>query len=88
MVFGDDSVMRRSHALQEMMAFARAIVEDGEVSDAEAKGFRAWIEANPDVVGLPQLDSILDILANYFADGRLSDVERERLARALERFGG
>ena len=87
-VFGDDSVMRRSHALQEMMAFARAIVEDGEVSDSEAKGFRAWIEANPDVRGIPQLDPILDILANFFADGRLSEVERERLARALERFGG
>jgi hypothetical protein len=87
-VFGDDSVMRRSHALQEMMAFARAIIEDGEVSDSEAAGFRAWVEANPDVLGIPQLDPILDVLANFFADGRLSDVERERLAQALERFGG
>lgn len=81
MVFGDDSVMRRSHALRGMMAFARAIVEDGEVSDAEAAGFRAWIEANSDVIGLPQLDAILDILTNYFADGRLSAVER-KTARA------
>lgn len=88
MVFGDDSVMRRSRALQEMMAFARAIVEDGEVSDSEATGFRAWIDANPDLRGLPQLDEIFNLLVNFFADGRLSDVEREQLTRALERLGG
>lgn len=84
----DDSVMARSDALREMMRFARAIVEDGEVSDSEAKGFHAWIEANPHVRGLPAVDDILGILTNAFHDGTLSDSEREELARLLERFGG
>lgn len=84
----DDSVMRRSDALRELMRFARAIVEDGRVSDAEAKGFHAWIEANPDVRGLQPVDEILGILTNSFDDGRLSDEERGELAGLLERFGG
>jgi hypothetical protein len=48
----DESVMRRSNALREMMGFARAIIADGYVSESEAKGFQAWIEANEDVVGI------------------------------------
>ena len=84
----DDSVLRRSDALREMMTFARAIVEDGEVSETEAKGLHAWIHANPDVAGLPQVDQLVGILTNYFSDGRLSDRERTHLAEMLERFGG
>lgn len=84
----DDSVMRRSDALREMMGFARAIVEDGHVSETEAKGLHAWIRANPEIASLPQVDQIVGILANYFADGSLSDRERALLTRALEDFGG
>lgn len=84
----DDSVMRRSDALRRMMQFARAIIEDGSVSDAEAKGFQAWIEANPDVIGLQSVDEIVGILTNFFDDGELSDEERAQLVTVLERFGG
>lgn len=84
----DDSVMARNDALREMMRLARAIVANGEVSDSEAKGFYAWIEANPHVRGLPAVDEILGILTNAFADGELSDAEREELVQLLERFGG
>lgn len=80
--------MRRSDALREMMSFARAIIEDGEVSISEATGFRAWIESNPDVVGLPQVEEIVGILRNVLADGRISDGERDYLRDALARFGG
>lgn len=84
----DDSVMRRSDALRELMRFARAIVEDGRVSDAEVKGLHAWIEANPDVRGLQPVDDILGILTNVFDDGRVSEDERRELGELLERFGG
>lgn len=84
----DDSVMRRSDALREMMGFARAIVADGEISEAEAKGFHAWIQSHPDVLGLQMVDEIVEILTNVFADGKLSDKERAHLVDALERFGG
>ena len=84
----DDSVMRRSDALREMMSFARAIVEDGEVSVSEATGFQAWIESNPDVIGLPQVEEIVGILRNVLADGKISDDERDHLGDVLQRFGG
>ena len=84
----DDSVMRRSDALREMMRFARAIVEDGHVSDSEAKGLHAWILANPEIASLPQVDQIVGILTNFFSDGKLSERERALLAELLEGFGG
>lgn len=84
----DDSVMARNDALRELMGFARAIIEDGEVSESEAKGFQAWIEANSHVRGLQAVEDIIGILTNVFHDGRLTDAEREELGSILERFGG
>jgi hypothetical protein len=84
----DDSVMARNDALREMMDFAQAIVEDGVVSESEAKGFQAWIEAHPHVRGLAAVDDIIGILTNALHDGHLSDAEHEEIARLLERFGG
>jgi hypothetical protein len=84
----DDSVMRRSDALKEMMRLARSLVSDGVVTNMEAKVFHAWIERNPDVKGIAAVDEIVGILTNVFADRRLSDEEREQLAKLLEEFGG
>ena len=84
----DDSVLRRSRALREMMQFARAIIADGKVSESEAKGLQAWIEANPDVIGIAAVDEIVGILTNFFSDGHLSDKEKEQLVEVLESFGG
>lgn len=83
----DDSTTARNDALRELMGFARAILEDGEVSESEAKGFQAWIEANAHVRGLQSVEDITGILTNAFDDGRLTDAEREELAEILERFG-
>lgn len=84
----DDSVMRRSDALHEMMGLARAIVADGVVSDAEAKAFQAWIDSHPDVIGIQSVDEIVGILTNVFSDGQISDGERAQLAEILEGFSG
>ena len=84
----DDSVMARNSALRELMRLARVIVADGVVSDSEAKGFHAWIEANPHVRGIPQVDDMLGILTNVIHDGQLTDAEKKELAELLERFGG
>jgi hypothetical protein len=84
----DDSVLRRSNALHDMMTFARSIVADGKVSEREAKDFQAWIESHPDVVGIRAVDEIVGILTNVFSDGLLSAREREQLVDVLERFGG
>lgn len=84
----DDSVMRRNHALRDAMQFARDIISDGTVSHAQAKGFQAWIESNPDIQGIQAVDEIVGILANVFADGRLTEEEKAQLTDVLERFGG
>ncbi len=84
----DDSVLRRADSLRELMHFSRAIVEDGEVSETEANGLRAWIQANPEVASLPQVHRIVEILWNYFADGTLTPSERDHLKEILEDFGG
>lgn len=84
----DESVMRRSNALRETMSFARAILADGEVSDSEATGFKHWLAANSDVIGLPAIDEIVGVLENIFSDGHISESERRHLVELLERFGG
>ena len=84
----DDTIMRRSDALQEMMRLARSLVSDGEVTDMEAKVFHAWIKRNPDVKGIVAVDEMVGILTNVFADGRLTDAEKSQLVSLLEDFGG
>lgn len=84
----DDSVMRRSDTLREMMRLARKILSDGVVSEAEAVAFRAWIERNPDVSGVAKVEQIVGLLRNAFSDGRLTADERRRLAEALDDFQG
>jgi hypothetical protein len=84
----DDTMMRRSDALQEMMRLARSLVSDGEVTDMEAKVFHSWIKRNPDVKGIVAVDEIVGILTNVFADGRLTDAEKSQLVSLLEDFGG
>ncbi|MGD2046693.1 MAG: hypothetical protein PVJ80_15575 [Gemmatimonadota bacterium] len=84
----DDSVMRRSDALQEMMRLARSLISDGVLTDMEAKVFHAWIERHPHVKGIAAVDEIVGLLRNVFDDGRLSEPERSQLAKLLKEFGG
>lgn len=84
----DDSVMRRSDALQEMMRLARSLISDGVLTDMEAKVFHAWIERHPDVKGITAVDEIVGLLRNVFDDGRLTEPERSQLAELLKEFGG
>ncbi|HUF75653.1 MAG TPA: hypothetical protein VMM35_05210 [Longimicrobiales bacterium] len=84
----DDSMMRRSDALREMMRLARAIIADGVVTDEEARRLNAWIEGNPDVKGIPAVDDIIGLLTDVLADGRITEPERTELALVLKEFGG
>ena len=71
-----------------MMELAREILEDGEVTKAEATRFRTWVEDHPDVVGIPGVEEAVGVITNVLDDGRLSGSEKAQLAEALERFGG
>ena len=84
----DDSVLRRSKALQEMLRLARSMVADDDVSEMEAKVFQAWIDRNPDMLGVWPVSELVGILRNAFADGRLSKSERDELTALLNRVAG
>lgn len=84
----DDSIMRRSDALKTMLGFARTIVADGELSDGEIDAFDTWIEANPEVRGVPAVDEIVGVLANVTQGGTVSDEQRAQLLEVIERFSG
>lgn len=80
----DESMLRRSNALREMMDLARFIVSDGDVTEMEAKIFQRWIDRNPDMLGVYPVSELVGILRNAFADGKLSDEERAELKALLE----
>ena len=84
----DDSIVRRSGALQEMLRLARSIVADGEVSELEAKVFQSWIHRHPDLIGVYPVSELVGILRSVFADGRLSKEESEQLKAVLEDVTG
>jgi hypothetical protein len=84
----DDSVMRRSDALREMMRLARAIVVDSDVTEAEARTLESWIERHPDVKGIAAVDDIVGVLTDILADGRVTEPERSQLVTLLNEFGG
>ena len=84
----DESMLRRSNALREMMDLARFIVSDGAVSEMEAKIFQRWIERNPDMLGIYPVSEFVGILRNAFADGELSDEEKLELKKLLEDVAG
>ena len=84
----DESVLRRSKALQEMLSLARSTSADGDVSEREAKAFKVWIDEHPDMLGVWPVGELVGILQNAFADGRLTTSEREELRALLNRVAG
>lgn len=84
----DDSILRRSDALRTMLGFARTIVADGELSDGEIDAFDAWIAANPEVRGVPAVDEIVGVLTNVTRGRTVSEDDRRRLLKVIERFSG
>ena len=74
----DESMLRRSNALREMMDLARFIVADGNVTEMEAKIFRRWLERNPDMLSVHPVDQLVGILRNAFADGEPAGQNRRR----------
>jgi len=84
----DESVLRRSNALRDMLRLARSIVADGHVTETEAKLFQAWIDRNPDMTGIYPISEFVGILRSAFADGHLSEEERAELKALLENVAG
>lgn len=84
--FGAARVSARS--LDELMGFVRGILADGEVSDAEARALLTWCESNPLAVAEWPGREIATRLSRIFADGVVTDEEREDLAALLQAATG
>ena len=84
----DDPLLKRNQALQEMLRLARSIVADDEVSELEAKVFRAWMERHPDMHGVWPTSELVRVFRRIFADGKVTKAEREELRRLLRDVAG
>ena len=75
--------------MHELLRMVRAVIRDGELSDLEAELLRFWLDANPDLVGLPPLDRVVPALRRLM-DGReeLDPGARGALLELLEEVAG
>lgn len=64
------------------------MIADGHVSDDEANSILKWIDDHPDMNGIPPLDELLPLTRGIFADGVVTEAEREELLVLLERLTG
>lgn len=86
--FLPERVIRRNRALQELLALAREVIEDGVVTPDEAVAFSRWIEANPDMTGVPPVNVLVPPLRRIFADQVVTDSERAELLELLSSLAG
>lgn len=78
----------RDRCIVELLGITKGIVADNVVSDAEAVMLRQWIEANPEVADCWPGNVLHDRLLRIFADGIISESEREDLTTLLQRTVG
>jgi NAD-dependent DNA ligase len=78
----------RDRCIVELLGITKGIVADNLVSDAEAVMLRQWIEANPEVADCWPGNVLHDRLIQIFADGIVSEAEREDLSTLLHRAVG
>jgi len=86
--FLPEGVIRRNRALQELLALAREVIEDGVVTHDEAVAFHRWLQANPDMTGIPPVNALVPPLRRIFADQVVTDSERAELLELLSNLAG
>lgn len=69
--------------LTELLGFAKGIVADRVVNDAECVALRQWMQANPDVTVNWPGNVVARRLIEIFEDGCIEDDEREDLRQLL-----
>jgi hypothetical protein len=71
-------------AAADLVALLQSTTADGKITTAEIKELHRWIRQNSEC-GLPAMHFLKETIESICADGRVSDVEREELAKAIER---
>ena len=83
-----EGMLRRNQELQELLELARTVVADGVITKIEAEAFRHWVDTHPDMSGVWPVGTVTRALKRVFADGKLSEREREELLEILEDLAG
>jgi len=73
-----------SGAAADLVALLQTITEDGRIGNSEIKSLRNWLETNKDC-GLPSVPFLTLTIDAIAADGKVTDKEREELAKAVEK---
>ena len=71
-----------------MLGLVKGVIVDGEVTVGEAQYLAHWINANPEAVLSWPGNALAQRLQRIFADGYVSDEEREDLRHFLEKMVG
>jgi hypothetical protein len=71
-----------------MLGLVKGVIVDGEVTVGEAQYLAHWINANPEAVLCWPGSALAQRLQRIFADGYVSDDEREDLRHFLEKMVG
>lgn len=74
---------RTERDISELLGLAKAMLCDGVISDEEASYLNAWGSNHPDAVCQWPTGLIFTRLRQYFADGRIDDLERVDLQELL-----
>ena len=82
-MLGFEGILRRNQALRELLELAQTVVADGVITKIEAEAFRDWVDTNLDMSGVWPVGIVTRALKRVFADGEVSEREREELLEDL-----
>jgi hypothetical protein len=77
-----------SKAIDQLSGICAGILADGEVSDAEARFFGAWVRKYAPYEPVWPFTDILKRVDRVFADGHIDDAERAELKTVMEALCG
>lgn len=78
------SAQAQEGAAADLVAILQSTTADGRISTDEIKELHRWLRQNADC-GLPAMQFLKETIESICADGKVSDAEREELAKAIER---
>ena len=79
---------RAERDLSEMLGLVKGVLADGSVSEEEAAHLHTWLANHPDAVEQWPVDVLAARLERIFADGRVTEAERQDLAELLHSIVG
>jgi NAD-dependent DNA ligase len=83
-----NAARRAERDLSELLGLAKGLLADGQLSQPEATLVHNWVATHPDAAAHWPVSKLAERLERAFADGRVSDEERNDLAELLTALVG